>query len=118
MLPREAFIVGFLTRCADEALTGSEVRARIEKVACLIEKRAFSWGDTALGGAGWLGNAGLFSAVAAPVALGVGGGYLAHKATEDSITEEDFQKKELISELHRWARRAREQKRMRSLVPA
>jgi hypothetical protein len=117
LTPCEAFQIGFLTRCADEALTGTQVRTRIEKAASFIEKRAINLteGLANLGGMGF--NTALSLGIAAPVGLGVLGGVLANKATEDSISDEDVQKRELIDELKHWARRAREQRRMRQLLP-
>ena len=112
LTPREAFRIGFVMRCADEGLTGEQVRERVEKAAALVEKRGGPL--SALGGLA--GHAGGLL-LAAPLAAGVGGGYLAHKMVEDSVDEDDVRQQELIAELKHWARRAREQRKMRALAP-
>jgi hypothetical protein len=118
LTPSEAFQIGFLLRCADEGLDAVGVRTRVEKAASLIEKRALSLTEGALGLGGQGLNTALGLGIAAPIGLGVLGGYLAHKGTEDNVNEEDIQKRELIAELHHWARRARESRRARQLLPS
>jgi hypothetical protein len=110
LTPREAFKIGFVLRCADEGLSATETSERVEKAAALLEKQAGLW-DTTKG----IGNLGWNIGVIAPLAVGLGGAYMLHKATEDTVDVEDLRKRELIAEMKHWARRAREQKKMKQL---
>jgi hypothetical protein len=116
----EAFRVGFALRCADEGLSGTEMGARVEKAAALLEKRADLWdkGKDVLRSTGQLGGLALGAGLVVPMGLGAGAGYLLHKATEQDIDEEDVQKREMIDELRHWARRAREHRKARATLPA
>lgn len=113
LTPREAFRIGFLMRCADEGLDAAGTQHRIEKAAALVEKQAGPLSALS----GLAGHAGGL-ALAAPLALGAGGGLLASSLTSDSIDEDDVRQQELIAELKHWARRAREQRKMRALAPS
>ena len=108
LTPQEAFRVGFLLKCADDGLSGNQVCERIAKTAGMF--------DSAMSGLGGTANMGMAALAALPIGAGAIGGYLANKATEDSLDEEDVKKRELIDELKHWARRAREQRLTKTLL--
>lgn len=112
---REAFTVGFLTRCADRGLNGAETSVRMQKAALLLEKRAFLGQDTLTSalGSGVQGATAL--GVTLPLLAGAGIGALAHHATTPEVDEEDVKKQELIDEFRHYARRAREKQQARTL---
>ena len=136
--PREAFIIGFSLRCADEGLSPAQVQQRLVKTASLLGKTARDDdGDLGAvlptGAMGRVisdvygGTAKTFlpkalqglgeAAVTIPSALGATGGYVAHKATEPLREEEDIKKEELIAELQNWTQRVMEKQKQRSLRP-
>lgn len=119
---KDAFKIGFLTRCAEEQLTGAALDDRIKSAA---EKRSWLWPLLALGtagaagaglGRGVLGGAGdllsgygtlLGTAGAAGLAGGAGIGYgLAH-ATTPNITDDEIRAQELAQTYRIYADRAR-----------
>jgi hypothetical protein len=120
----EAFRVGFALRCADEGLTKEAMAARVERAAALLEKRAGPLTDVTgaiknIGsGAQALGSSGLLWGAALPLGAGALGGHLLAKAVGDDVDEEDVRKREMIDELKHWARRAREHKKSRAILPA
>lgn len=112
---KEAFRLGFLTRCAEEGLTGDALQTRIKAAA---EKKA----DLAaflslLGGAartGWEGAKGLAAtggqlAIGVPAAVGLAGGglggYALAKFNEPNITDDDVKAQELADTYRRYAQR-------------
>lgn len=109
---RESFKVGFLLACADRGLDGPASVKLMQKAASLLAKQAEGGFLDHLGSAastaGTLGT--LF-----PIAAGAGVGYLAHKAMNPDIDEDDVKKQELIEELRHYTRRAREHQRMRAM---
>ena len=110
MNSRDAFKYGFMLGCADQGLTGTESVALMQKAAQLLEKE---------GGINdilnFLGTTAGTAAVAAPIAAGAGMGYLAHRAAVPEIDEDSIHKQELIEELRHYARRAKEQNKVKAL---
>jgi hypothetical protein len=119
---KEAFRLGFLTRCAEERLIGEKLTTRIKRAA---EKKSWIWpvlalGSAAAAGAG-LGRGAtkgtgdllrgygtmLGTAGAAGLAGGAGIGYgLAH-ATQPNITDDEIRAQELAQTYRIYAERAR-----------
>jgi hypothetical protein len=119
----EAFRLGFLTRCAEEGLTGDALTARIKSAS---EKRswvgplaltlgALGLGDSiyrrgVVGGAGdvYRGALGLLGTSAA---VGLGGGaaagYGLARATEPNVTDDDIRSQELAQTYKILANKAR-----------
>ncbi|NDD52612.1 hypothetical protein EBZ39_01820 [bacterium] len=87
---KEAFRIGFLTRCAEEGLTGDALQARIKQ-------------------AGILGTIGQAAGLPAAVGLGTGAalGYGAAKLTEPDITEDDIKAQELADTYRVYANKMR-----------
>jgi len=119
---KDAFKLGFLTRCAEEQLTGDRLTARIK---CAAEKRSWFWPLMALGGMGAVG-AGLGSGVlggarnllsgygsalgaagAAGLAGGAGLGYGLARVTAPDITDDEIRAQELAQTYRIYADRAR-----------
>lgn len=101
MSPKDAFKVGFLSRCVEEGRSIEEipplVKAALEKVAFLKDLLggAKSLGSTAL-------SVGAPMALAAPPLLGGVAGYTAAKLTDvDDTDVNEIKKRELIEELQR-----------------
>lgn len=117
LTPTQAFRIGFLMKCAADGLTPEETRDRIEKAAEFLEKGAGPLGDIGSGLAS-LGSSAKTYGIALPVGAGVLGGYMAHKAVDDDLDEDDVRKREIIEELQHWTRRAKEQQKMKQLRPA
>lgn len=110
MNSREAFKVGFLLGCADQGLNGEQAKELMHKAASLLEKVALL---------DWLPPAALTAGVSLPVIAGLGAGYMAHSIGQEDVDAEDVQNQELIDELKKWARRARESthtKKMRAYL--
>lgn len=92
---KEAFRLGFLTRCAEEGLTGEQLQSRIQAVG---EKQA-SWGSffgTLLG-----------LPAAAGLAGGAALGYGAAKMMAPNVDEDDIKAKELEETYKIYEQRAR-----------
>jgi hypothetical protein len=105
---KDAFKLGFLTRCAEEGLTGEALAARLSRVAEFNEKTAGILGDlaTAAGGAAALPVAG---------SLLAGGtlGYGAAKLTAPKLDEDEMKSQELINTYKVMAARARSRRKLR-----
>lgn len=107
---KEAFRLGFLTRCAEEGLTGEELRGRIKQAFMVPTGYAVPalavLGGLALasGQGGSLGTiAGLPSAVG--LAGGAALGYGAAKLTEPDISADDIKAQELADTYRVYARK-------------
>jgi hypothetical protein len=138
---KDAFRLGFLTRCAEEGLTGEALQARIHATTH-PEKTAgwgaalgipagaaalyglLSWGGkntadaarTAVSTTGMLarGAAGLGTAAAGAGLLGGGAlGYGAAKMTEPEISDDDIKQQELAETYRIYAERARAKRQAR-----
>ena len=122
---KEAFRLGFLTRCAEEGLTGEHLNARIKSAA---EKKSFVWALPALGlgamGAYGLARGGIdgltggIGTMAGLIPAGglLGGaalGYGAAKMTEPNITDEDIKSQELADTYRIYAEKAKANRRAR-----
>jgi hypothetical protein len=108
---KEAFRLGFLTRCAEEGLTGEDLRGRVKQAS--------------VNPADWLlpigaGGLGLYLASRSPVvgplvglvpaaglAAGSALGYGAAKVTEPNISADDIKAQELADTYRIYAQRAR-----------
>jgi hypothetical protein len=108
---KDAFRLGFLTRCAEEGLTGEALRSRIhattqpEKTANIIQSlvtgvpvAAATLGAGAAG-TGLLGGGAL--------------GYGAAKMTEPEISDDDIKQQELAETYRIYAERARAKRKAR-----
>lgn len=123
---KEAFRLGFLTRCAEEGLTGTALQARIKSAAeGATEKRANpgltipSWllALPLVGGAARSAGNALYDiaqtggalAVGAPAAAGLAagglGGYALAKFNEPNITDDDVKAQEVADTYRRYAQR-------------
>lgn len=107
---KEAFRLGFLTRCAEEGLTGEELHGRIKQAIALPTSYAVPalavLGGLALasGQGGSLGTiAGLPSAVG--LAGGAALGYGAAKMTEPDISADDIKAQELADTYRIYAKK-------------
>jgi hypothetical protein len=109
---KEAFRIGFLSRCAEEGLTGDALTARIKSAA---EKKSWVWPALTYGLGGalaaeslrrggvtggvkdfGLGALGLIgTGAAAGLAGGAGLGYGLASATEPNISDDDIRSQEL-----------------------
>jgi hypothetical protein len=124
---QEAFKLGFLTRCAEEKLTGIALESRLEKVA-QFNKRADGW--TEYTPAKWgLPGAGAAGAVAKPllgwaqaayaipfaaaITGGAGLGYGAAKMLEPQISDDEIKAQELADTYRLYAAKAKARKKTR-----
>lgn len=115
---REAFKLGFLLRCAESGY-GPDGLAGTVCAADSLLKRA----EGIMGPINSIfkpvANVGVNTAAATllgiPVGIGALGGYMAHKATEKPIDEEDVKNTEVADEYQRLARIARMNARLKSL---
>jgi hypothetical protein len=111
-IAKDAFKVGFLTRCAEEGLTGAAIDARLE----LLEKAAEG------GLAGDLLDAGTTLAIGLPIGLGVLGGgalgYGAAKMTEPVVSDDAIKAQELAHAYRVYADRIKARRTMKQYRPA
>lgn len=143
---KDAFRLGFLTRCAEEGLTGDALTKRIANAAN-AEKTAAFWSVALPAGAiaaiaaaagyggkatadaartaatipGAVGRAaaGLGTGAAAAGLLGGGAlGYGAAKMTEPEISDDDIKQQELAETYRIYAERARAKQRARKYRPS
>lgn len=103
-----AFKLGFLTRCAEEGLTGEALAARLARVAEFNEKAAGVVGDVATAAGGLAG---------VPIAASLlGGGALgwgAAKLTAPKLDEDEMKNQELINTYKVMAARAHARRKLR-----
>ena len=112
---KEAFRLGFLSRCAEEGLTGPALQERIKQAGFPI-----GWAVPAVAGLGGLalltgnpGTAGAMVGLPAAVGLGTGAalGYGAAKVTEPDISSDDIKAQELADTYRVYANKARAARR-------
>jgi hypothetical protein len=106
---KDAFKLGFLTRCAEEGLTGETLAARLARAAAFNEKAAGVVADIA--------NAGLTAAGIPIGAALLGGGalgYGAAKLTAPKLDEDEMKNQELIHTYKVMAARAKSQRKLRA----
>lgn len=101
----EAYMIGFLTRCADEGLTPEETRQRVKAASGFLT--AGNLATAGLGSAALLGGG----------ALGVGylGGHIAGSLASDPMGAEEVKAKDLANVYHLLALRAKQDRK--PLVP-
>jgi hypothetical protein len=106
---KEAFRLGFLTRCAEEGLTGSELQGRIKQASAADWLLPIGTGAVGLYLANRVPGAGPLVGLipAAGLAAGAGLGYGAAKLTEPNISAEDIKAQELADTYRIYAQRAR-----------
>lgn len=124
---QEAFKLGFLTRCAEEKLTGAALDSRLEKVA-EFNKRAAGWFEYEPAKWGLPGAGAASSAVkpllgwaqaayaipfAASIMGGAGLGYGAAKMMEPQISDEEIKAQELADTYRLYAAKAKARKKTR-----
>lgn len=103
--PRNAFKIGFLLKCAEAGVSPAAHVGRADAMTKRADPGVLSWlGSGALSGTG---NTLGLAALGLPVGVGLGGGYLAHKAMENPTDEQDVKDGELSEEYRRLARQAR-----------
>lgn len=120
---QDAFKLGFLTRCAEEKLTGAALNTRLEKVA---EFNKRGWGESWLPGVVGRAAGGISSGVrdlgaayfgalslpfAASILAGGGLGYGAAKITEPRISEDEIRTKELADTYKMYADKAKSRRK-------
>ena len=122
---KDAFKLGFLSRCAEEGLVGEQLQARLKAAS---EKQA--WAIPALLGAGALaGGAGLLGQGiqsttqgvpgflgglgALGLAGGAGVGYGLAKATAPDVSDDDIRAQEIAQTYRIYADRARRKKKVK-----
>ena len=110
---KDAFKIGFLTRCAEEGLTGEALGARLEA----LEKQS---DGTSI--AGLAGNAGLTLGVGVPIGLGLlGGGVLGYGAArlaEPKLSDDDIKAQELAHTYRVYADRLKARRKATQYRPA
>ncbi len=115
---REAFKVGFLSRCVEEGLSTEETQQRV-KIAAEKLANAFSSAIGAVGGAAKpiVGNAlgwGIPLALAAPPIAGGLAGFLASQTTDIDDTDiDEVKQRELIDEYKRQTQKMRHDNQIR-----
>lgn len=106
---QDAFKLGFLTRCAEEKLTGAALEQRLEKVAAL-SSWAPTWLNTIAGGAQDIGSA-YIGAMSLPFAASILGGsalgYGAGKMMEPSVNDDELKAQELAATYKLYADKAK-----------
>lgn len=117
---QDAFKLGFLTRCAEEKLTGAALDQRLEKVASLNKT---AWGEGLLGSLGLaklqggLKDSLLAYGAALSVPFGVsilGGsalGYGAGKMVEPTISDDEIKARELMDTYKLYADKAKSRRK-------
>jgi hypothetical protein len=118
---QDAFKLGFLTRCAEEKLTGADLDARLEKVAELNKKAA--WGDGLLSSLGLSGIQGGLkdsllaygAALSIPFGASILGGsalgYGAGKMVEPTINDDELKTRELVDTYKLYADKAKSRRK-------
>ena len=106
---KEAFKLGFLTRCAEEGLTGEKLAVRLAGAEQFAKKSA-----------GMLDSAATL--VGLPLAAGIlGGGGIGYglaKMHEPAIDEDEIKAQEIANTYRVFAERARARKKLRQYRPA
>jgi hypothetical protein len=114
---QDAFKLGFLTRCAEEKLTGTELEARLDKIAAFNKAAAIGSGYLP----SWLTGpvsditAGYVGALSLPFGLsilgGSGLGYGAAKMVEPRISDEEIKAHELAATYKMYADKAKSRRK-------
>lgn len=98
---KNAFKLGFLTRCAEEGLTGEKLAERLKQAGALTDGLGFM--------------------VGIPVGLGLAGGgaigYGLAKAHEPELDENDIKAQEIANTYRVFAERAKARRKLRQYRP-
>lgn len=132
---REAFKVGFLSRCVEEGVAPEDIGAVVEKTAASLDATVTSLdkqagplsdllrapgalldlaGRVAGPAIGVIGGYGVPAAIAAPLAAGAGAGYFAAKSSD--VSDEDVEAirmRELVEEYRRQSEKVERDERVR-----
>lgn len=111
---KEAFKLGFLSRCAEEGLTGQKLDARIKRAEAFSKTGWDLLPSEARFGAGLL--AGL--PIAAGALGGAGIGYGLAKLQEPPLDEDEIKAKEIANTYRVFAERAKARRKLRRYRPA
>lgn len=103
-----AFKLGFLTRCAEEGLTGDDLAARLAAVSVFNAKSAGVVGDVATAAGGIAGLP-----IAASLLGGGALGWGAAKLTAPKLDEDEMKNQELVNTYKVMAARARSRRKLR-----
>lgn len=109
---KEAFKIGFLSRCVEEGLSQEKTAELAEKAAALVKSAGVvrDIADVVKG----MGLPAVALAATVPVAAGGGAAYLYNKATDvDGEEVEEIKQKELAEEYARMADQLRRQSKLR-----
>lgn len=100
---KEAFRLGFLTRCAEEGLTGEKLEARLAAAATVTKQSSAA--------------AGLGLLLGVPIAAGLAGGgaigYGLAKAHEPPLDEDEIKAQEIANTYRVFAERAKARRKLR-----
>lgn len=111
--PKDAFKLGFLTRCAEEKLTGDALDARLTKVA-LVSMSPLNFDIGKIMGSGAEAYSSL---LAAPIAASIlGGGALgvgAARLAAPRVDDEEMKAQELATTYLLYAEKAKNRKKLR-----
>lgn len=112
---KEAFKLGFLQRCAEERLTGSDLELRIKSAEAFVKSAAIPMPSMA---DSWqaLGNIAYTPLMLATVGGGLAG-HVAGKMTEPDVDEEDLKARELAAAYKAYAARAKTNRKLRLYRP-
>lgn len=116
---KDAFKLGFLSRCAEEGLTGGALEARIKQAETLVKTSVWPFSDHLLP-AEVRYSAGL--AAGLPVAAGLlGGGAIGYglaKMQEPPLDDDEIKAKEIATTYRVLAERAKARRKARQYRPA
>ncbi len=113
---RDAFKAGFLLRCAEEGFPPAQAIVAADR---LVKQSFQAVSDMASAVAKPVASMGVNTlaalALGIPVGVGAAGGYIAHKATEKPIDENDVKQTEMTDEYRRLARVAKLNAKLKGL---
>lgn len=103
MTRKDAFLYGFLCKCADDGCSPEEVKHRARLITAGMHKSAFIGGlaNAAVDAGKTLWNVAKPVAIAAPLALGAAGGYGLAQMGDDNFDVEDAKADEELAEWYR-----------------
>jgi hypothetical protein len=114
MHPREAFKLGFLSRCVEAGLTPEATQALVKSAGDCFTKIGWGLKDTVDAFKGVTYPA-LLAGAAAPIALGGGAAYLANQASDTDATDVDeIKKQELLDTYRRMSDQLQRRKKLQN----
>lgn len=117
---KEAFRLGFLTRCAEEGLTGEKLEARLAAVSELTKEGSGNWSLLPNEIKSTATNAGL-AMLGLPIGFGLLGGgalgYGAAKLQEPALDEDEIKAREIANTYKVFAARAKARRKSRQYRP-